>query len=145
MSAFLLTHTGLPSDLTPLHASWPHAQMQLEPPADAACWQQFSRLSEPRLLVYPGSLGDPLAPGFTVADLAADWRLGLILTLPLDRPDCLSLAAAYSALARQARARLVGFVGVGVGVDPTETALVPYLGPLTAFSWSALPLLQTRG
>ncbi len=147
MASFLLTHTVLANSLESLAATWPQAQMRLELPAGADCWHRFAQLPEPRLLVYPGSLGDPLAMGLTLADLAADWRLGLVLALPLDRPDSPSVAAAYSALVRQSRAHLVGFVGTGTGADPTEHLSVPYLGHEAQFSWSEVlaTLPQTRG
>ncbi len=140
MRSFLLANTLLPDTTAAPTASWPQAQMALSLPAGAEVWHRFAQLQEPRLLAYTGSLGDPLALDLTIADLATDWRLKIILMLPLDRPDSLSIAAAYSALISRSRGQLLGFIGSGSPSDPDVTAQLsaPYLGDQTTFSWSEL-------
>ncbi|MGF1499038.1 MAG: ATP-dependent dethiobiotin synthetase BioD [Elainellaceae cyanobacterium] len=78
----------------------------------AALWQSVSTHQAQHdlvLLEAPGSLGSPLTPEVTVADLAWDWRLPTILVVPVS-PDMLGQAIAHVALARQSRVLLKGLV-----------------------------------
>ncbi|MEB3356513.1 MAG: AAA family ATPase [Synechococcales bacterium] len=78
----------------------------------AALWQTVSTCQAQHdlvLLEAPGSLGSPLTPEVTVADLAWDWRLPTVLVVPLSA-DVLGQAIAHVALARQSRVFLKGLV-----------------------------------
>lgn len=61
------------------------------------------------LVVVDEGLGDVVATETTVADLAWDWRLSVVLVVPV-QPGCLGQAIAHSALARQSRCHLKGLV-----------------------------------
>jgi dethiobiotin synthetase len=61
------------------------------------------------LIDSPGSLGTPITPETTLADLAWDWRLPTILVVPISSAT-VEQAVAFSALARQARVVLRGIV-----------------------------------
>jgi dethiobiotin synthetase len=61
------------------------------------------------LIDSPGSLGSPLTPETTLADLAWDWRLPTVLVVPI-AAETIDQAVAFAALARQARVALRGLV-----------------------------------
>lgn len=95
------------------------------------------------LIDSPGSLGTPLTPETTLADLAWDWRLPTVLVVPV-APDLIDQAVAFTALARQARVSLRGIVlnerrptsakANSDWADPkllTRLTNVPVLGTLT--------------
>jgi dethiobiotin synthetase len=86
-------------------AGLPHADL-------AALWQTLQQLTgqhQQILLEGLGSLGMPLTPDTTWADLAWDWRLPTVLVVPV-RPGAIAQAVAHVALARQARVHLKGLV-----------------------------------
>ncbi|NJK63064.1 MAG: hypothetical protein HC921_10650 [Synechococcaceae cyanobacterium SM2_3_1] len=111
-----------------------------------AFWQNYISLQQAHpwvAVVYPGSAGDSIDTHLSVADWAHDWRLPLLLTLPLE-PWSVSQAVAFTALVRQAGAALLGVVLVqgqespASSLDLIVTAIqlrcsVPVLGmiPLT--------------
>lgn len=73
-------------------------------------WQALMQLEQRTVLIkMPGSLGTPMTPETTVADLAWDWRLPTVLVVPVT-PDPVAQAVAHVALARQARVHLKGIV-----------------------------------
>jgi dethiobiotin synthetase len=103
----------------------PHTQQHLlpvspEPDLDwVQLWQTYSDLRDTGHAVgvaYAGSLGDAVATGTTVADWARDWRLSLVLLLPLVS-EAASLSVAFTALIRQAGASATGFVLWGEAGD----------------------------
>ncbi|MEM8604510.1 MAG: AAA family ATPase [Cyanobacteria bacterium P01_H01_bin.121] len=78
----------------------------------AQTWQDYSRRRETHdwvILETSESLGSPLAPDTTIADLAWDWRLPVILVVPVE-PGGIGQAVAYAALARQTRCHLKGII-----------------------------------
>ena len=131
-------------------------------------WQDYVQLlataeKEVATITYAGSLGDEIDGHSTLADLCSDWRLSVLLTLPL-LPNALSLAAAYAALANQTNSRLLGIVLIGdlsseshplAGriQDIVRVPVVGYLSPhpqdstyseklaklATGFNWELLP------
>lgn len=75
-------------------------------------WRTFEALQRERdfvLVESLGGLGSPITRETTVADWAWDWRLPVILVVPV-RLGCISQAVANVALARQARIHLRGLV-----------------------------------
>lgn len=56
-----------------------------------------------------GSLGSPVTHELTVADLARDWRLPILLVVPI-RLGCIGQAVAYVALARQSQLDVKGII-----------------------------------
>lgn len=87
-------------------------------------WQSYTSLQQAHpwvAVVYPGSAGDSIDTRLSVADWAHDWHLPLMLTLPLE-PWSISQAVAFTALARQAGAALLGFILVQ-GLESPTTSL----------------------
>ena len=88
-------------------------------------WQDYARLlkqasGEVVTIAYPGGLGDAIDNHSTLANLCQDWRLSVLLTLPL-LPDAVSIAAAFSALATSSKTPLIGYVLVGDSPERDET------------------------
>ncbi|AFZ33153.1 Dethiobiotin synthetase [Gloeocapsa sp. PCC 7428] len=105
------------AEITPLYFEAP-----LAPPIAAAkenrdidlaiVWRtlQLLRTSRDFVLVEAlGGLGSPVTSEFTVADLAAEWRLPTVLVVPV-RLGAIAAAVANVALARQTRVLLKGIV-----------------------------------
>jgi dethiobiotin synthetase len=99
-----------------------HFAIPLSPPLAAAregrkiqleqVWQVFESLTQQRdyvLMEAIEGLGSPMTYHMTVADLAWDWRLPVVLVVPV-RPGAIAHAVASAALASQARVHLKGFV-----------------------------------
>lgn len=117
------------------YRQWPQPQIMQIPdqPDWGSLWQQIQG-ENPILLVVPGSLGDPISPGQTFADLAHDWQLPILLTLPQD-PWLGSQVRAYGSLVREAGAVMRGVIGVMDEPDPlppmgTTYSGIPWLGHL---------------
>lgn len=75
-------------------------------------WKTFQSLSHQKdwvLVEAAGGLGSPITWETTVADLAWDWHLPLILVVPV-RLGAIAQAVANAALARQSRIHLKGIV-----------------------------------
>jgi dethiobiotin synthetase len=75
-------------------------------------WQAFETLSQKKDLVLVealGSLGSPVTYESTVADLAWDWQIPLVLVVPV-KLGAIGQAVANIALARQARVHIKGIV-----------------------------------
>jgi dethiobiotin synthetase len=75
-------------------------------------WQRFEQLRQSRDFVLVeglGGLGSPVTYETTVADLAWDWRLPVVLVVPV-RLGAIGQAVANVALARQSRVHLRGMV-----------------------------------
>jgi dethiobiotin synthetase len=106
-----------PDEVTPLRFDAP-----LAPPIAAAkegqrielekAWQAFESLRQRYdwvLVEALGGLGSPVTRETTVADLAWDWRLPVVLVVPV-RLGAISQAVANIALARISRVHLKGIV-----------------------------------
>ncbi|WP_017324363.1 hypothetical protein [Synechococcus sp. PCC 7336] len=125
-----------------------HSQLQgLSVPEDLAIadwgqlWRDYTELlerGEPLAIALPHSFGAAIDATSTLAEWAGDWRLSVLLTLPINAHS-FSLATAFAALARQSQAQLLGFVVWGSGSaeavkalsEPIEATLrVPVLGHL---------------
>lgn len=113
----LFTLAQSPAEITPLYFQAP-----LAPPLAAAkenrqvdlagVWQTLTGLQQRYdfLLVEAlGGLGSPVTEEFTVADIAAAWRLPTLLVVPV-RLGAISQAVANVALARQTHVNLQGIV-----------------------------------
>lgn len=75
-------------------------------------WRTFDALQQERdfvLVESLGGLGSPVTRETTVADWAWDWRIPVVLVVPV-RLGCISQAVANVALARQSRIHLRGLV-----------------------------------
>ncbi|MGQ4649756.1 dethiobiotin synthase [Lyngbya aestuarii] len=75
-------------------------------------WQAFENLRRKRqwvLVEALGGLGSPVTDELTVADLARDWRLPVVLVVPI-KLGAISQAVANVALARQSGVHLKGIV-----------------------------------
>lgn len=105
------------AEITPLYFEAP-----LAPPIAAAkenrdidlaiVWRTLQQLRASRdfvLVEALGGLGSPVTAEFTVADLAAEWRLPTVLVVPV-RLGAIAAAVANVALARQTRVLLKGIV-----------------------------------
>lgn len=79
-----------------------------------------------------GSLGSPLTPELTVADLAWEWRLPTVLVVPV-RLGTIGQLVANVALARQCRVHLKGII---------LNCLEPH-APQDIENWAPIPLIQT--
>lgn len=99
-----------------------HFQAPLAPPIAAdheqrsidleTVWSQLQALQHDRefvLLEALGGLGSPITHEMTVADLAWEWRLPIVLIVPV-RLGAIAQAVANVALARQARVHLKGLI-----------------------------------
>lgn len=106
-----------PEEVTPLYFKAP-----LAPPIAAAkenrridlgiVWQTLAQLGATKdwvLVEALGGLGSPVSNEFTVADLAAEWRLPTVLVAPV-RLGAIAQIVANIALARQSRVQLQGIV-----------------------------------
>ncbi len=104
-------------EITPLHFQTPVA-----PPVAAEregrlidlgrAWQAFETLRQQRqwvLVEALGGLGSPITHELTVADLARDWRLPVVLVVPV-KLGAIAQAVANVALARQSGIHLKGIV-----------------------------------
>jgi dethiobiotin synthetase len=104
-------------EVNPIHFDTP-----LAPPLAAAqegrlidlaiAWQAFDTLQQTRdfvLVEGVGGLGSPITWETTVADLAWDWRLPVVLVVPV-RLGAIGQAVANVALARQSRVHIKGIV-----------------------------------
>jgi len=106
-----------PEEITPLHFETPVA-----PPVAAQregrsidlklVWQAFNTLLQERqwvLVEALGGLGSPVTHELTVADLARDWRLPVVLVVPV-KLGAIAQAVANVALARSSGVQLKGIV-----------------------------------
>lgn len=88
----------------------------------ALVWQALAKLRSARdwvLVEALGGLGSPVTDEFTVADLAAQWRLPTVLVVPV-KLGAISQAVANVALAKLTGVRLVGIVLNCVQSHPPE-------------------------
>lgn len=105
------------AEITPLYFEAP-----LAPPIAAAregrnvdlgiVWQAFEKLRSSRdwvLVEALGGLGSPVSDEFTVADLAAHWRLATVLVVPV-KLGAIAQVVANIALARLSRVHIIGIV-----------------------------------
>ena len=105
-------------------------------------WQKFQQLMSARDLVLVealGGLGSPITNEFTVADLAAEWRLPTVLVVPV------KLGAISQAVANVALARLTGVALKGIilnCVQPVTKAQINDLTPVDLIqSLTNIPIL----
>ncbi|MDJ0707124.1 MAG: dethiobiotin synthase [Leptolyngbyaceae cyanobacterium MO_188.B28] len=78
----------------------------------AVVWQTYDQLAKSRdwvLIESLGGLGSPITHELTVADLAADWRLPVVLVTPV-KLGAIAQTVANVALARQVGVQLKGIV-----------------------------------
>lgn len=78
----------------------------------AIVWQTYHQLAQTRdwvLIESLGGLGSPITHELTVADLAADWRLPVVLVTPV-KLGAIAQTVANVALARQSGVQLKGIV-----------------------------------
>lgn len=78
----------------------------------APAWQRYTTLVQQcdwLLVEGLGGLGSPITDEMTVADMAADWRLPVVLVVPV-KLGAIANAVANVALARQHRLQLQGIV-----------------------------------
>ena len=116
-----LVETGTPTPKTnaPIHFPAP-----LAPPLAAAqaeqrldlgkLWQAYNtRRQQTDLLLVEnwGGLGDPITDELTGADLARDWRIPIILIVPVG-VGAIGQAVAYTALARSHQNHQIDLVGI---------------------------------
>ncbi len=91
----------------PLAAEQEGRQVELE-----RVWQTYQSLQQRHnfiLIEALGGLGSPITHELTVADLAHDWRLPVVLVVPV-KLGAIAQAVANVALARQSRVHLKGIV-----------------------------------
>jgi len=106
-----------PEEITPLHFKTPlappvAAEREGRPVNLSVVWQAFEALRQKRQLVLVealGGLGSPVTHELTVADLARDWRLPVVLVVPV-KLGAIAQAVANVALARQSGVHLKGIV-----------------------------------
>ena len=105
-------------------------------------WQKFQQLISARdfvLVEALGGLGSPITNEFTVADLAAEWRLPTVLVVPV------KLGAISQAVANVALARLTGVALKGIilnCVQPVTKAQINDLTPVDLIqSLTNIPIL----
>ena len=105
-------------------------------------WQKFQQLTSARDLVLVealGGLGSPITNEFTVADLAAEWRLPTVLVVPV------KLGAISQAVANVALARLTGVALKGIilnCVQPVTKAQINDFTPVDLIqSLTNIPIL----
>lgn len=105
-------------------------------------WQKFQQLISARDLVLVealGGLGSPITNEFTVADLAAEWRLPTVLVVPV------KLGAISQSVANVALARLTGVALKGIilnCVQPVTKAQINDLTPVDLIqSLTNIPVL----
>ena len=105
-------------------------------------WQKFQQLIAARdfvLVEALGGLGSPITNEFTVADLAAEWRLPTVLVVPV------KLGAISQAVANVALARLTGVALKGIilnCVQPVTKAQINDLTPVDLIqSLTNIPIL----
>lgn len=104
-------------EITPLHFQTPvappvAAEREGRPIDLGRVWQAFNALCQQRQLVLVealGGLGSPVTRELTVADLARDWRLPVVLVVPV-KLGAIAQAVANVALARQSGVHLKGIV-----------------------------------
>jgi dethiobiotin synthetase len=78
----------------------------------ARVWQAFNTLRQQRqwvLVEALGGLGSPITYELTVADLARDWRLAVVLVVPV-KLGAIAQAVANIALARSSGVQIKGIV-----------------------------------
>ncbi|HEY9728346.1 MAG TPA: dethiobiotin synthase [Chroococcales cyanobacterium] len=106
-----------PEEMTPLHFQTPVA-----PPVAAEregrtvelgrVWQALNRLQQQRqwvLVEALGGLGSPVTHELTVADLARDWRLPVVLVVPV-KLGAIAQTVANVALSRSSNIQLKGII-----------------------------------
>ena len=106
-----------PEEITPLHFKTPlappvAAEREGRPVNLSVVWQAFETLRQKRqwvLVEALGGLGSPVTHELTVADLARDWRLPVVLVVPV-KLGAIAQAVANVALARQSGVHLKGIV-----------------------------------
>lgn len=141
------TGTATPTTNAPIHFPAP-----LAPPLAAIAaaqsidlgklWQVYSQHDqEADLLLVEGwgGLGDGITWEITGADLAQDWRIPLVLVVPVDG-GAISTAVAYAALAKAKQLKLVGMIFNCL--QPYPTARLEELCPIDLIqSLTQVPVL----
>lgn len=127
-------------------------QAPLAPPIAAAlenttvdltpAWQRYAALEQQCdwvLVEALGGLGSPVTDEMTVADLAADWRLPVVLVVPV-KLGAIAAAVANAALARQHRLKLQGIV-LNCTTPDAEEKLEQLTPPAMIANLTRIPVL----
>jgi len=105
-------------------------------------WRDLEAIIQrrPRTIVeWLGGLGSPVTWELTVADLVRDWQMSALLVVPV-RLGSISQVVACAALAREAKAKLIGIVLNCV--EPMDTETCELLTPIAAIErLTYLPVL----
>lgn len=136
----LLTLDQTPAEINPLHfqapLAPPLAAAQEDRPIDLGkIWATLQTLAARHsgvLVEALGGLGSPLTRELTVADLARDWRLPVVLVVPV-KLGAIGQAIAHVALARYTKIQLRGIV---------LNCAQPYT-PEQIANWAPLDLIQS--
>ncbi len=111
------TGTAIPSTNAPIHFASPLAPplaaMQAEQNIDLGkLWQVYGDYCQKNDLLLVegwGGLGDSITWELTGADLAQDWRIPVVLVIPIG-VGAIGTAVAYAALAKTRQLKLVGII-----------------------------------
>ncbi|MBD2464123.1 ATP-dependent dethiobiotin synthetase BioD [Oscillatoria sp. FACHB-1407] len=136
-----------PDEITPLRF-----EASLVPPIAAAregqkiklekVWRVFDALCQSRdfvLIEGVGGLGTPVTAETTLADLAWDWRIPIVLVVPV-QPGAIAQAVAQVALAQQSKAYLKGIV-LNCVQPCTEDNILEWASPSLIQSLTQKPVL----
>lgn len=121
----------------PIAAALENAVVDLAP-----AWQQYVALDKQCDWVVVeglGGLGSPVTDEMTVADLAADWRLPVVLVVPV-KLGAIAAAVANVALARQHRLQLQGIV-LNCTTPDAEAKLEKLTPPAMIANLTRIPVL----
>ncbi|MDX2213095.1 MAG: dethiobiotin synthase [Oculatellaceae cyanobacterium bins.114] len=142
-----LTLGQTPDEITPLHFD-----SSLVPPIAAAqsgqkikldkVWRVFETLCQSRDFVLVeglGGFGTPITAETTMADLAWDWRIPIVLVVPV-QPGAIAHAVAQVALAQQSKAYLKGIV-LNCVQPCTEENIMDWVSPAIIQSLTRKPVL----
>lgn len=145
--AHLLKLEQSPNEINPLRFEAP-----LVPPLAAAqsgqkvkleaMWRSFEGLCQSRdfvLVEALSGLGTPITAETTMADLAWDWHIPIVLVVPV-QPGAIAQAAAHVALAHCAKAYLKGIV-LNCVQPCTEEQLMDWAAPRLIQSLTQKPVL----
>ena len=108
----------------------------------APVWKAFAQMGQDYrgvLVEGVGSLSSAITPQSTLADVAADWKLPVLLVAAV-RPEVLSELVAQVALARQARCDLRGIV-LNCATPEAQQYLMDWAPPLLVEQMTGYPVL----
>ncbi len=118
------------------------AQMQGDRVSLEALWKGFVHLRRTKQFVLVeglGGLGSPVTHESTVADLASDWQVPVVLVVPV-KLGAIGQAVAHMALARQKRLQVKGIV-LSCIVPTSAHQIEAWANPDLMTSLTATPVL----